>query len=252
MRILRIFMILTVIFGAHSLAFAKPNIPPELKSSDESLPRQNEIADQYGLHRIRNNQHLMELVCAGALEEVKNPHDVPTFYLDPRSTGAKRYPYLRPPAKDYLEYRAAKLFDKFGIPLKITSLARTLPYQRLLEKRRDGERSDANSHDPLKRSLHLTGLAFDISKRNLTGEQLQWLREEFAYDEQEGWIDALEEIENNAFHIVVFPAYAKVTPDNFISDDELLEEHKERCAPKPAVQKPPPQKKPLKKKSPKR
>ena len=185
-------------------------VPPDLIGSDESLAKQNEIADKYGFKRIKNLAELQVLICAGVLERVVSARENPTYYL----TVEKRFRYARPWDVLFLNTISNRFFDSFGKPLKITELVRTEQYQKLLVRR---GKSHADGSLPERRSAHLVG-AIDISKRPLTKEEIEWLRDELVYWETEEMIEATEEIYNNTFHIMVFPSY--LGTDVAVSRDE--------------------------------
>ena len=191
-------------------------VPPELIGNDESLALQNKVADKYGFKRIKNLAELQLLMCAGVLEKVVVARDNIAYYL----TAEKRFRYARPEAVQFLNDFSKKFFERFGKPLKITELIRTGEYQRLLVRR---GKTQADGSVLWRRSAHLTGSAFDISKKPLTSEEAGWLRDELVYWEAEERIEATEEIYYNTFHVMVFPSYS--ASDAIVaSDEELIKE----------------------------
>ena len=175
-------------------------VPKELVGSDESMAKQNEVADRHGFVRLKNLAELQLLVCAGALEQVLPARDKPGYYV----TADRRFRYARPWGIQFLNDISKKFFDRFGKPLKITELVRTAGYQRLLVRR---GMSHADGSLSERQSAHLVG-AIDISKKPLATGEVRWLRGELVYLENKSLIEATEEIYNNAFHVMVFPSYA--------------------------------------------
>ncbi len=95
---------------------------------------------------------------------------------------------------------------------------RSREHQAKLERPdRNGKKiSDANSEDPELQSAHLTGAAFDISRRDLGFWEKRWLCRAIKYWKDKNLIEGIEERVNNAFHIMVFPSYAS----SFLHKDE--------------------------------
>ena len=245
--------IMLSLISVNSAWTAQSPIPPELHVSLEMRERMNELAVQYGFHRLETIQKLNQLLCVGAIIRVEAPRETPSYYLDFRSKGVQRYPYLRPFAKKMMGEIAEDFFAEHNLPPVISSLARTVPYQLFLELTKV---SDAKESNPRLRSAHPDANAFDISKalehRLMNERELNTLRRILAYREREGAIDAIEE--RGSFHITVSPEYAKFLYGNFLTDDELIEAQKEECpfATVLAEKNEYPVKKPANKKSPKR
>ena len=86
--------------------------------------------------------------------------------LAPELNGRRReYAVLHPDALGVLDYIAAEVFELSGdeTPLRVTSAARDLEYQRLLVQRNDQATREY--------SLHTTGFAFDVLRDYGSGEQ---------------------------------------------------------------------------------
>lgn len=254
-KILVVIVVWAVLAGP---AFAaKSEIPPELRGSDESHRRQNEVADKYGFTRVANIREMERLECAGIITRVHNP-DTPIFYLDLKNEGVRRFPYLRMHAKEFLGDFAADIFPDTGYSLGLSSFGRTIPYQIYLENRRSGIRSDADMKILWKRSAHLTFSAFDFPRRwahrQMTENELNLIRAKLIYWKAEGVIWAIEEEINNVFHVMVFPEYFYSSEElaKWKTDAEILEENKELCPKQAAIEKKSVKKKVPIKKSPKR
>jgi hypothetical protein len=109
---------------------------------------------------------------------------------------------LRPPARTQLEEIAKAYREKFNRPLPVTSLVRTIEYQRHL-----GEAGNPNAIR-IDVPPHTTGLAFDIYTYYMTAAEQQFLMDEIARLERDGRVEALRE---QRFHIHVF-AFADMKP----------------------------------------
>jgi hypothetical protein len=117
---------------------------------------------------------------------------------------------LRPPARAQLEEIAKAYREKFNRPLPITSLVRTIEYQRHL-----GQAGNPNAIR-IDVPPHTTGLAFDIYTYYMTAAEQQFLMDLVAQLEREGRVEALRE---NRFHIHVF-AFADMKPPS----EQLIKE----------------------------
>jgi hypothetical protein len=117
---------------------------------------------------------------------------------------------LRPPAFTQLEEIARAYQEKFGRPLPVTSLARTIEYQRFL-----GEAGNPNATQ-IEVPPHTTGLAFDIYTYYMAADEQQFLMDEIARLKREGRVEALRENRN---HIHVF-AFTDMKPPN----EQLIKE----------------------------
>lgn len=115
---------------------------------------------------------------------------------------------LRPGARERLEAIARPYRQKFDRPLPVTSLIRTVEYQRVL--------GDAGNPNAIRINVppHTTGLAFDIYTFYMAADEQQFLLDEIARLEKEGLVEALREQRN---HIHVF-AFADARPP----DEKLI------------------------------
>lgn len=106
-------------------------------------------------------------------------------------------------ARKVLEEIAQKYYDKFKVPLRFSSLTRSMDYQIIL-----------NGNNPNsfvvrgKGSLppHTSGCAVDIPRRTLTAEEQNFLVDLFVEMERANKIDALREgASNPCFHFFIYP-----------------------------------------------
>jgi len=173
--------------------------PTPLYGSHEILLHQNEMADQEGLERIRNDAQLNHLRSTGQLL----PLPVSTHLIvDPRLPVNRRY--CRPWTAKFLSDISAAYYAVFGQPLRVDSAVRTIAVQEHLV-RINGNAAPASGATA---SPHLTGAAIDITKRSMTAEQLAWMRKYLLAIEDTGKIDVEEEFQQAVFHISVYKHYA--------------------------------------------
>lgn len=106
---------------------------------------------------------------------------------------------FHPKAKPVLEEIAGAYFQKFGRPLKITSLTRSLEYQV------DLSRATSNAYRGAT-PPHSTGMTFDIAYMHMTAEEQTFIMAKFAELERAGRIDSLREVgQTPCIHTFVFP-----------------------------------------------
>jgi hypothetical protein len=103
---------------------------------------------------------------------------------------------LRPEAKAVLDEIARAYHQQFARRLPVSSLIRTLQYQRRLT------RVNPNA-SKLDVSPHTTGLAFDILDKFMPNDEQNFVLQEVARLEQEGRVEALRERRNH-IHVYVF------------------------------------------------
>jgi hypothetical protein len=111
---------------------------------------------------------------------------------------ARMLSFARPPALSMIEEVGAAYQEKFGRPLPVTSIIRTLEYQRTLR-----ESGNANAAD-VSVPPHTTGLAFDIFYHYMTAAEQQFVMDALAQLERDGRIETLRELRDH-YHVFVFP-----------------------------------------------
>ncbi|MDO8557936.1 MAG: DUF5715 family protein [bacterium] len=184
---------------ARKSSIASDTRPNELKGSQDLLLCQNRIANDAGWWRMENAKVLGEHVGLKLLVSV--PRKTRTYFL---SKVPRPLRYLRPGAGRFLEDIARQHHAQFQKRIKITSLVETVQSKTAQRKKNP---SAASPHGD-RRSLHLTGAAFDISLKPMTQKERLWMRELLVSYEMAGLIDATEEINANCFHIFVLPLQA--------------------------------------------
>ncbi len=106
---------------------------------------------------------------------------------------------FHPRAKAFLEELGAAYQAKFGRPLKVTSLTRSLEYQFDLTK--DTRNAYTGRTPP-----HSTGATFDLAYMQMTADEQNFLMATLADYERKGRIDALREVaQTPCIHIFVYP-----------------------------------------------
>lgn len=126
---------------------------------------------------------------AGYRYDLTNPSDRVRFQ-------ARLLSALRPEAKAVLDEIASAYHARFGRRLPVSSLVRTLQYQRRLS------RVNPNA-SRLEVSPHTTGLAFDILDKFMPNDEQNFVMQEVARLERDGRVEALRERRNH-IHVYVF------------------------------------------------
>ncbi len=171
---------------------------PSLRATRQSQAEQNRLADDDHLSRMQD----LEMLRRWARLELLVPVTAKTrdYYL--HEVGSD-YRYLRPWANLLLERLASQFRARFGQPLRVTSLVRTVDYQRRLA-RRNGNAAAASGP---KASVHLTGACLDISKKGMTRRQQDWVRNVLHQLRSKKYLYAIEEFQQPTFHVLVLRRY---------------------------------------------
>lgn len=121
---------------------------------------------------------------------------------DPRQRAAfqrRMLSFLRPEARDVLLEVAYGYHGQFDRLLPVTSVIRTLRYQRKLS------RVNPNATTKIDAPPHTTGMAFDISYKFMANDEQNWVMAAVAQLEREDRVEALRERRNHV-HVYVFGA----------------------------------------------
>ena len=109
---------------------------------------------------------------------------------------------FQPRAKPILKELSDAYFGRFGRPLRVTSLTRSMDYQILLNA------TNANSFKVRgEGSLppHTSGCAFDLARKHMPAEEQNFVMAKLAEMERAGKLDALIEYGTNAcFHVFIY------------------------------------------------
>lgn len=185
--------------------------PPKKQTHgySKSLARENELADQCGLERIRTASALKSAIERGYLVLV--PERTVIYELDPDpknfDTSRKEFLHLLPQAKEMLEEIAERRFPHFKTLPKITTLMRIDPHQMDLVRRGI---SNAHCQTPDQCTLHYRGNAFDISKKSMGWRERLWMLTELMRLSGEGKISFWDESSN--YHVNVRVACGQTAP----------------------------------------
>lgn len=109
---------------------------------------------------------------------------------------------FQPRAKGILQELADAYHQKFGRPLRVTSLTRSMDYQVLLNK---GNANSFNVRSAEALPPHTSGCAFDLARKHMTAEEQNFVMQKLAEMEKQGRLDALIEYGVNAcFHVFIY------------------------------------------------
>lgn len=173
-------------------------VPPALKGSHEILIHQNQMADNEGLDRIRDDEDLERMRKNGMLVPLPTNS---TLHTDERLPANRRY--CRPWTALFLDTLARQHYAHFQTALQINSAVRTVEFQqRLIHTNGNAAPAEGDTASP-----HLTGQAIDIAKHGLTMAEIAWLRGYLLPLVQQGKVDVEEEFQQSCFHISVYKKY---------------------------------------------
>ena len=142
-------LISIVVFDVHAQS---------LKGSRQTRVLQNRHAQKLGSSVVKSTKQLKNLVARGRLVPIRSTKNLRVSRSLPKYRRV-----LRPQAEGYGQY-LARTCRLDGPPLKITSATRTPEVQRSIAT------NAAPANGPAS-SLHLRGLAFDVSRAGLTRKQ---------------------------------------------------------------------------------
>lgn len=180
-----------------------------LQGSHESMVRQNEMANEEDLSRLRSAKAIKHFESVGALISLDSNG---VFAIDKYLPKWRRF--ARPWAIDFLNEANDSLKVKFGKSLIVTSCIRDAKTQRKLRRILGNQAASVKGELP---STHLTGAACDVSRRNLSYAEESYFKKLLLPYESLCYIEATEHGPRNKkhFHIFVSKRF----------------ENKERCLP---------------------
>ena len=170
----------------------------DLAATTESQRIQNERADADDLSRMTNDAMVRRFRRLGLLLPVAS--STPSYYL---SGLPARFHYLRPWSRLFLKRLSLQFHERFGARLRVTGLVRSATYQTQLDRRNPNAATAAGP----KRSSHLTGATLDVSKRFMSGPQIDWMRDVLSSLNEREVVYALEEFSQPCFHVMVHKSY---------------------------------------------
>jgi FHA domain-containing protein/uncharacterized protein DUF5715 len=109
---------------------------------------------------------------------------------------------FNPTAKPILKELADAYFKKFGRPLRVTSLTRSMDYQILLNQ---GNANSFKVRGEGSLPPHTSGCAFDLARKHMPADEQNFVMQKLAEMENAGKLDALIEYGANAcFHVFIY------------------------------------------------
>ncbi len=166
--------------------------------SHEMLVRENQELDRLQLPRIADDYELIryetahDLVPVSESDALKIAADLP-----------ENRRYCRPWTRDFLQDFSQAFYNEFHSPIQVNSMVRTVEQQHRL--RRWNRFAAPEFGDTA--STHLTGVTFDMSRRNLTFAQYEWIRNYLLPLQAQGMVDPIEE-RQPVLHVVVYEKYS--------------------------------------------
>ena len=177
-------------------------MPPAMKGSHEILVHQNQMADEEGLERVRDDADLMRMRSTRDLVAIPVSN---SLVVDERLPEDRRY--TRPWVAAFLTAAARAHAARFGGVLQVNSAVRTVQFQvRLLRTNGNAAPAEGDTASP-----HLTGQAIDIAKHGLSAAEIGWMRGYLMPLVEAGKIDVEEEFQQACFHISVYRNSAPLT-----------------------------------------
>ena len=158
----------------------RPQVPPELHGSKQSVEKMYEFARSRRMPFYLTPTNVTDAIAKGRLVALTGDA---TYELT-RGVG---FSYATREAKEFVLAFAPKYLEACGTPLTVTSAARPLSRQP----------HNANPH-----SVHPTGIAVDI-RRPPPGPCLTWTRKALAELETQGIVEATEERHPVHLHVAV-------------------------------------------------
>src|SRR5664279_193314 len=171
---------------------------PMFPGSHDMLVRQNEELDRLQLPRIADDYELTRYELSQDLVPVPES-DALKIAADLQENRR----YCRPWTRDFLQDFSQAYYEQFHSPLQVNSLVRTVEQQHRL--RRWNRFAAPEFGDTA--STHLTGTTFDMSRRGLSYEQYEWIRNYLLPLQADGMVDPIEE-RQPVLHVVVYEKYS--------------------------------------------
>ena len=174
-------------------------VPPPMRGTREILVHQNLIADEEGLSRIQDDDDLHRMRSERMLVDFPESS---SLRVNAELAGDRRC--ARPWTVRFAGDIARAYYLRFHQPLQVNSAVRTVAYQVRL-RRVNGNAAGIGGEMA---SPHLTGEALDFGKRDMSTEEIAWMRMYLRPLMQVGKVDVEEEFQQACFHISVYRSYA--------------------------------------------
>jgi len=176
---------------------------PPMRGSLTSLERQNEKADAEGLERIEDEEDLSDRIARRFLVPVPV-----SAALTVNQELPEHHRYCRPWTARFLSDLAHAHAAQFHDPIDVSSAVRTVAYQkRLIVVNGNAAAAEGDIVSP-----HLTGATIDIAKKEMSRQEIGWMRYWLTPLQAAGKIDVEEEFQQACFHITVYKSYAPPRP----------------------------------------
>jgi Family of unknown function (DUF5715) len=170
---------------------------PMFPGSHALLVQQNIELDRLQLPRMTDEYELVRYEMLGDLVPVSESD---ALKIAPDLPENRRY--CRPWTRDFLRDLSQAYYAQFQSSLQVNSLVRTAEQQHRL--RLHNRFAAPESGDTA--STHLAGVAVDLSLRDMSQAQYEWIRSYLLPLREAGMVDPIEE-RQPVLHIVVFKSY---------------------------------------------
>ena len=161
------------------MSFAFPNERSEVANGHPKFGSLAKLADNF----------------AGKKYDLNNP-------ADRKQIRMRLLRMFNPRAKPILEELAGAYHARFGRPLRVTSLTRSMDYQILLNS---GNANSFKVRGEGSLPPHTSGCAFDLARKHMPAEEQNFVMNKLAEMERQGRLDALIEYGTNAcFHVFIY------------------------------------------------
>lgn len=211
MRMSASLLMLGLAFFSPSSARADARGSPTLRGSPAALAGENAMADRHRLSRIRDVGELRRFIDAGLLVPIAatDAYELDATLGEADPDHAALYAHARPWVREFLDETLGEGHRLHGDRFMLTSLVRTVAYQRLLRRRYAAAAGASGARSRM--SSHLTGSTVDIRIMGLSPEAESWLRGRLVALERLGAVRATEERGSSVcFHVMVSPDYARL------------------------------------------
>lgn len=172
---------------------------PGLRGSANSMAKQNRVADEDNLSRLKDEAMIRRFVKNGLLVPLVDGQGI---IIDDRLEQSRRF--CRPWTVKFLRDLGTRFEKEFHKPLRVNSCVRDIKTQRSLRR---FNRNAARVEGP-RASTHLTGAAIDIARIGLSRKEQDFIRNRLRINESTGKIEATEEHMQAVWHVMVFKAYS--------------------------------------------
>jgi len=170
---------------------------PMFPGSHALLVQQNIELDRLQLPRMTDEYELVRYEMLGDLVPVSESD---ALKIAPDLSENRRY--CRPWTRDFLRDLSQAYYAQFQSSLQVNSLVRTAEQQHRM--RLHNRFAAPESGDTA--STHLAGVAVDLSLRDMSQAQYEWIRSYLLPLREAGMVDPIEE-RQPVLHIVVFKSY---------------------------------------------